>query len=1256
MRHFPKIIVMKGLGFVLFSMALSIIVQAQTVYFTETFGTVIPGTVPAGWQLGDGGVIDQQPPLQPDSTWTVVTDFGGNNLGQGKFLFIQGNAAMGQKDTIETPSITILPGSLTGDLYLGLLTFYNYNQDDTGFIQVWDANTSSWITVKVYTGTSYGSWASPLWDTINITPYASTQLKVRFVWHEQGDLFWAIDSVTIFAICAPITSASASWIAPGDVVISYSPSGYDSIKVEYGPPGFSPGTGTVITFIPGNSPDTITGLNPNNDYDFYVWGYCGSDASVDTAFASLCALASLPFSETFNNASSFNRCWDVDGVAYIDNSTAACGSVSGSFLTLWGDDQTYVESPAVDVGSSGGFIITYYYRGGNGACGDRPEAGDKIAVQYWDGSAWQDIVIYDGANAPIQWTRQDLAVCLPAGITVTRVRIKVLSGGGPTLDSWHFDNLSITPLPTQPEVNIVDIERIANTICGVGTNDTIKVSIVNFSQEPVDTLVIGYRVGSTYFVDTISYVSVGGFGSCPNILAIDVIDLPFNVTGSGMYELRIFAHDLNNDLSASDTVSFYVMVGERWLYTDINTGSYGSDVFWKLYYTPNNYLVASSSPGTYNSNSIYTESFCVIDGSYRFEAWDRTGDGWTNGGYKVYMLTICGDTVLLANNNGQSPDNGSCCGEQIEVSETFTVFDPELNNPDIEAVTLLSPDTFYLCGQPLKDSILLVIRNTTYLIFDTVYIGFDDGLNTGSTMLDYSSVGGMQPCQIDTIYVGYTNVPSGTGTLIVWARAKGDAASNNDTIKTPYSIGNRWVFVEVNTGNYGNEVFWKVYHQPFGTLVASVSPGTYADNSTYVDSFCVFDGETYRFEAWDSWGDGWGGGTYSIYTVACVNDTLIFVNNNGQSPDNGNCCGQEIEVAETFDINMANISFREFVRPNPYLANCVGKPVELAFILVNFTNTVQSADVNLTLRPISALAQKDTTLLGLSVDVCHDTITVMLYDVLNGTYEVSGTVTSLIDAYGYDNSETVDSVIVQDSVPPIDLPQYLTVCSKDVPVVFDVAVGPAFQPATYQWNTGDTTPSIEIYNSAYVSVEISYGNGCIIRESSHVTVNPSPVINVNAPSVMIKDSVHEASASASGGNQFTYQWFWQGQLIDTTQTVEITPIITGSDTIYVVVTNEYGCIDTAFHVFNVVLSSEIATLPEIKVWYAGNSTFIIQTQEVINTVALAELTGKVIWHAKPNGSGVINIKLPEIPRGIYLLSVKTLKGAELKFKIVITNQ
>lgn len=53
----------------------------------------------------------------------------------------------------------------------------------------------------------------------------------------------------------------------------------NSWLVEYGVPGFSPGTGTVVPS--SNDTLTLTGLSPQTDYEFYVKGICGpSDSSI----------------------------------------------------------------------------------------------------------------------------------------------------------------------------------------------------------------------------------------------------------------------------------------------------------------------------------------------------------------------------------------------------------------------------------------------------------------------------------------------------------------------------------------------------------------------------------------------------------------------------------------------------------------------------------------------------------------------------------------------------------------------------------------------------------------------------------------------------------------------------------------------------------------------------------------------------------------------------------------------------------------
>ena len=70
--------------------------------------------------------------------------------------------------------------------------------------------------------------------------------------------------------------------------------------VEYGPAGFEPGQGMLETAY--DTFYTIYGLNPNTEYDVYVWADCGGleSTSISTSFRTDCGpIVQLPYSENF---------------------------------------------------------------------------------------------------------------------------------------------------------------------------------------------------------------------------------------------------------------------------------------------------------------------------------------------------------------------------------------------------------------------------------------------------------------------------------------------------------------------------------------------------------------------------------------------------------------------------------------------------------------------------------------------------------------------------------------------------------------------------------------------------------------------------------------------------------------------------------------------------------------------------------------------------------------------------------------------
>ena len=90
----------------------------------------------------------------------------------------------------------------------------------------------------------------------------------------------AIDDVSVDEApsCPQPTFLLQHQVSSSSVDLSWTPS--DPLYgIEYGPVGFTPGTGSVVTA--SSNPISVTGLNASTSYDFYVRDSCGvGDVSV----------------------------------------------------------------------------------------------------------------------------------------------------------------------------------------------------------------------------------------------------------------------------------------------------------------------------------------------------------------------------------------------------------------------------------------------------------------------------------------------------------------------------------------------------------------------------------------------------------------------------------------------------------------------------------------------------------------------------------------------------------------------------------------------------------------------------------------------------------------------------------------------------------------------------------------------------------------------------------------------------------------
>ena len=218
-----------------------------------------------------------------------------------------------------------------------------------GIITAQQKISGSWVTVKDFTFmtgsaatdvvqfcagdsvrivvTSGGSFANeigfdlvgPFGDTLSTMPFNST-LIAGSTWN------------SFVAQCTPCAvptgvNAAGSTTCTSTTVTWTSSSSAVSTNLEYGPAGFTPGSGTSLTGLTGGTTN-LTGLTPNTAYDVYVQAVCATGTSPwSSASAVTTANAPQPTVSTAYTVLSMNPV-TIQFNATIANATAVTWSFS----------------------------------------------------------------------------------------------------------------------------------------------------------------------------------------------------------------------------------------------------------------------------------------------------------------------------------------------------------------------------------------------------------------------------------------------------------------------------------------------------------------------------------------------------------------------------------------------------------------------------------------------------------------------------------------------------------------------------------------------------------------------------------------------------------------------------------------------------------------------------------------------------------------------------------------------------------------
>ncbi len=142
-----------------------------------------------------------------------------------------------------------------------------------------DAGTT-WITDTVIDASNHTvantcATVSTLNTAIEVPAASTVQYRFSAVWNT-GDYDLYIDNVSILEVVSCVTPTALA-ITSSDlssVTLGWLQVGTPTWEIEYGTPGFTPGTGAGTIMPTTNNPETVTGLTVNSFYDFYVRAIC----------------------------------------------------------------------------------------------------------------------------------------------------------------------------------------------------------------------------------------------------------------------------------------------------------------------------------------------------------------------------------------------------------------------------------------------------------------------------------------------------------------------------------------------------------------------------------------------------------------------------------------------------------------------------------------------------------------------------------------------------------------------------------------------------------------------------------------------------------------------------------------------------------------------------------------------------------------------------------------------------------------------
>ena len=284
-----------------------------------------------------------------------------------------------------------------------------------------------------------------------------------------------LDSVVIDQIptCPRPLHVTASNATTNSIDLSWDQSGTpNSWVIEYGPAGFTPGTGTEVTAT--TNPFTVTNLTPSTIYNFYVTADCGGGDTSARSFAAsgttdCAAISSLPYINNFDGYGTgttvYPNCWGrintyTSGDRPYVNSVNYAGTGS---LYFYANSGTYniAITPEFDATIPINTLqATFMYRAFS-AINDRLIVG--VMTNPTDASTFVPVDTVYPASTASTWVEKEVVF---NGYTGNGHYIAFYNGNPSAICYSYLDNLNIGLIPSCPKPQ--DLHVVNATVNSIG--------------------------------------------------------------------------------------------------------------------------------------------------------------------------------------------------------------------------------------------------------------------------------------------------------------------------------------------------------------------------------------------------------------------------------------------------------------------------------------------------------------------------------------------------------------------------------------------------------------------------------------------------------------------------------------------------------------------------------------------------------------------------------------------------------------------